>query len=382
MTVRDFSPVDHPGRRRFLGACAAASLGWPLVTPSAWASSAAADGASATASTFALTAPGDAATLASRVDKGAAASVVRQAGTSLGRASHVMPVVHTQGLLPHQGNRDESVLAQGDWRETALQAAAWRLSGNEAHFERAAGYVTDWLAVYRPSFDPIDETEVATWISGFDLIAERLPAQTVAAMRAFGAQLADGYNAVPHRVGDRSTGLNNWHSHRVKLATAGAFVSGDSERIAAARTRFFAHVDSNIRDDGSTYDFYQRDAMHYVVYTLEPMLMAATMAAAHGEDWYGAPESAGKLSRALTWLQPYATGERTHEEFVHSSVPFDQRRAAAGVKGFSGQWRPEASATVYAIAAQLDGAFRPVSDLLRAPAIVRTMYSKRYVRGA
>ena len=29
--------------------------------------------------------------------------------------------------------------------------------------------------------------------------------------------------------------------------------------------------------------------MHYVVYDLEPLLMAASIAAAHGEDWYGMP---------------------------------------------------------------------------------------------
>ncbi|MFJ2992867.1 alginate lyase family protein [Pandoraea sp. NPDC087047] len=373
--MKSTEDLDRPGRRRFLGTCAAGALTWHFGTGVAAAQTADAS--------FALISETQADALRARVPEKVAASVVRKARESLGRASHVMPVVHTQGMLPHQGNRDDSVLAQGDWRDTVIQALAWRLSGDEAHLERAVAYVRDWLAVYHPSFDPIDETEVATWIFGFDLVRARLAPETVAAMREFGRALADGYSAVPHRVGDHSTGLNNWQSHRIKLATAGAFVSGDAARVAAARERFFAHVDSNIRDDGSTYDFVQRDALHYVVYTLEPMLSAATLAAAHGEDWYGAERTGRKLAKALAWLQPYALGEKQHEEFVNSSVPFDQRRAAAGVKGFSGLWQPQSSTTLYHIAAQLDAAFVPVSAALPpAPPPVRALYSRRFARPA
>lgn len=108
------------------------------------------------------------------------------------------------------------------------------------------------------------------------------------------------------------------------------------------------------------------------------MLCAATMAAAHGEDWYGASRLNGKFSLALNWLLPYATGESVHEEFVRSSVPFDARRAAAGVEGFAGTWRPEASASVYAMAARLDATFGPVSETLAAPPLLRAIYSRDF----
>ncbi|VVE21507.1 alginate lyase family protein [Pandoraea anhela] len=368
-------------RRRLVGTCAA----WALTAPfgAVRAASPTERSSSADRPPFALTSDVDAQALPTRVPVEIAKAVVRYAGLTVSRDTHVMPVVHTEGTLPHQANRDQSVLAQGDWRETALQAMAWRLCApgeGEPHLARATAYVTQWLGAYRPSFNPIDETELATWIIGFDLIQSQLSSQTIAAMRAFGGELADGYSQIPHKVGDPSTGLNNWHSHRVKLAVAGAFVSGDASRIATARERFFSHAQQNIHDDGSTYDFHQRDAMHYVVYTLEPMLTAATMAAAHGEDWYGASRLKGRLAHALAWLLPYATGEKVHEEFVHSSVPFDARRAAAGVPGYAGMWNPAASATVYTIAAQLDDRFRPVAEKRAAPALVRAIYSRSFAR--
>ena len=171
------------------------------------------------------------------------------------------------------------------------------------------------------------------FLFGLDLVREHLSAELEARIPSFGAQLAEAYLTPARRVGDDSTLLNNWQSHRIKLATAGAYLSGDRRWIDAARAAFIDHVRQNVRDDGSTYDFAQRDAMHYVVYNLEPLLMAATMAARHGADWYGAPEIRGRLASALNWLAPYARGGRQPEEFVHSSVKFDARRAAANVKG-------------------------------------------------
>ena len=56
-------------------------------------------------------------------------------------------------------------------------------------------------------------------------------------------------------------------------------------------------MNRNIDTEGRTYDFGQRDAMHYVVYDLEPLLMAASIAVAHGENWFGAPSLTGSRPR-------------------------------------------------------------------------------------
>ncbi len=67
---------------------------------------------------------------------------------------------------------------------------------------------------------------------------------------------------------------------------------------------------------------------------------------------------------AIDWLTPYAQGEKTHEEFVHSKVKFDAERAAAGMKGFAGPWDPAHSAALYQLAAALDPKYQPVFDKL------------------
>jgi hypothetical protein len=114
-------------------------------------------------------------------------------------------------------------------------------------------------------FDPIDEADLIDLLLGFDLVQEQLSASTIEKTRQLGRRLATGYLGT-RLVGDPSTGLNNWQSHRIKLATAGAYLAGDTELIAGARKGFMEQVSRNIDTDGRTYDFGQRDAMHYVVY--------------------------------------------------------------------------------------------------------------------
>ncbi|MFX5817457.1 alginate lyase family protein, partial [Acinetobacter baumannii] len=76
-----------------------------------------------------------------------------------------------------------------------------------------------------------------------------------------------------------------WNSHRVKLAVLAAAALQDDRLWGRARQAFDAQVARNIRADGSTLDMEERDALHYVVYDLEPLVRAAQVAQGRGEQW-------------------------------------------------------------------------------------------------
>jgi len=375
MSCEDRSHEHSVGRRLLLRGMFAA----PLTAVAGAYRTTWADGVAAPAGIkppiYALISPQRAEALAGTEPPGVAAQLISQAHAGLARELHVREVVHTQGLLPHEGDRDASLLSQQDWQQTLVQALAFRVSNAPVYADKAVAYIKEWLPLYRSSSNPVDEAGLVQFLFALDLVREHLSPELSARIPAFGAQLAEAYLTPDWRVGDDSTLLNNWQSHRIKLATAGAYLSGDARWIDAARAAFIAHVRKNVRDDGSTYDFAQRDAMHYVAYNLEPMLMAASMAAAHGHDWYGAPEIRGRLASALDWLAPYARGERQHEEFVRSTVKFDARRAAANVKGYSGPWQRNEAADLYRIALHLDPQFHAVSAGLDATPVTRALFS-------
>ena len=274
-----------------------------------------------------------------------------------------MPKVHTEGTLPNEGIHAQSLEAEKDWQVMSNLAMAYALTKKPVYLQAAEKFLNAWLDVYQFDFDPIDETNMDGIILSFDLTRESLSQATRDKMNNFLRSMSEGYLGRAEKVRDDA----NWQSHRIKLATLAAYAIGDQSLIERARNAFRKQLSVNIKSDGSVVDFYKRDALHYVVYDLEPLTISALAAKAHGEDWFHtASHDTPSLEMAIDWLTPYAIGQKTHEEFVHSSVAFDAKRAKAGLKGYSGTWEPNTSSSLYQHAALLDLKYKPIAQQILA----------------
>ena len=282
----------------------------------------------------------------------------------LNDAPHPLARLHTEGTLPHEGIHDQSVDALKDLDLMRDAALAWRATGDQRYLRLVDRFLYAWVTTYQPSFDPIDETRFEGLILAYDMTASALPVKTRNATMAFIAKLANGYLAAIDAQPRPLTGrfANNWQSHRIKLVAMAAFALDDRRMIAAAQRLFVEHLGDNIAPDGSTLDFAQRDALRYATYDLQPLVTAALAARRHNRNWLNERARNGAtLARALDWLVPYALGQKTHDEFVHSREPFDARRREAGLPGFTGAWNPKNAAELFHLAARLDGRYARVA---------------------
>ncbi len=298
----------------------------------------------------------------------AVAALMKSVAARLNAQPKPLVRLHTEGTLPHEGIYDESVEAQKDLDLMRDAALVWRATGDDRYLRLVDRFLYAWATTYRPSYDPIDETHFGEMILAYDLTASALPVKTRNASAAFIATLANGYvariDAEPRPL--IGTYRNNWESHRVKLVSMAAFTLDDRKLINAAQRLFVEQVTNNIAADGSTFDFTERDALHYVTYDLEPLVIAALAARRHNRNWLTERGKNGaSLMSALNWLAPYALGEKTHEEFIGSRVPFDAKRREAGVPGFSGQWDPRRAAELFHLAARLSGRYAPIAQRLQ-----------------
>ncbi len=310
------------------------------------------------------------------------APAIVRARAALDRPPAPIPELHTEGTLPGRGIRDISIAAKRDHPIALDFALAWAATGERPFLDAAARYLIAWADIYRMSFNPIDETGFDALVLATDLTAVALPPATRAKLDAFWRRMAAGYlDAMDGRPKNAHT---NWQSHRIKLATLTAYRTGDPALIARAGAAFRRQVAVNLRPDGSTFDFEERDALHYVTYNLDPLLVAALAARAHGADWFGyAAPSGASLSRSVAWLAVYARGERTHQEFARSRIAFDRERAAAGQEQFAPHpWQPANALNTFAQAAVFDPRYAPLSAALsrtaaRAPADWITLLADR-----
>lgn len=294
-------------------------------------------------------------------------AVLREADKRLGDPPRPMPVVHTEGTLPGQGIREQSLVARRDLPQMRAFALAWKLSGDPRYAQALSRYLDAWIGVYRPSFNPVDETHFEAVADAYAIAGEAIPASTRQATADFLRTMASGYieRMDSGRGERRATWTNNWQSHRVKIVTLAAVALNDQGLFAHARRLYLEQLAANIRADGSVEDFHQRDALHYVTYDLEPLARAALAARLRGEDWLDLQGRSGSsLSRALDWLLPYARGEKQHEEFRRSTVRFDAQRHAAGVKGFSGLWDRREAASLFWTAAFLNNRYTDTAKSL------------------
>lgn len=313
---------------------------------------------------FALVSPQRAEALATMPDSPVRAALLRAAERAMAQpASKARERVRVEGTLPGQDIHDESREALRELPAIRDLALAARLTGQTRYADKAASFLERWASLYRVSFNPIDETAFDNLFVAWDLLpaAQRRPLEP--AMAQLLRQFAQGYLDNPRRG---QTATNNWNSHRAKLIALAAFATGDAALIARARQTFEAQLSANIRADGSTIDFAERDAVHYVTYSLEPLAMAAFAARLHGEDWTVLAD--GALARGFAWIAPYADGSKSHMEFVNSRVAFDRRRAEAGVAGFAGPFERHKTRLLMGLASRLDPAYAPLARALRTEA--------------
>ncbi|WP_205962523.1 alginate lyase family protein [Paraburkholderia phosphatilytica] len=291
-------------------------------------------------------------------------ALVAEVQSHLNDPPHAVAKLHTEGTLPHEGIYDQSVEAEKDLDLMRNAALAWRATSDERYLKLVDRLLYAWVTTYQPSFNPIDETRFEGLILAYDMTASALPVKTRNAAMAFLTKFATGYIAQIDAQKRPLTGTfrNNWQSHRVKLIAMAAFTLDNRKLIADAQRLFVEHVGDNIAPDGSTIDFAERDALHYVTYDLQPLVTAALAARRHNRNWLAERAPTGAtLADGLNWLTPYALGTKTHDEFVQSKVPFDEKRREAGLPGYSGQWDPKNAAELFHLAARLDGRYTPIA---------------------
>ncbi len=304
---------------------------------------------------FGLVPPSAISQLAAKKGTPEGLAIIETAADHLTATPHALERIHMEGTLPHQGIWDQSILAVADFDIMRNLALAYRLTGDSRYLKATETYLVAWSTTYKVSLNPIDETHLDNLVIAYDLVKADAATDTRQKTENFLHQLAVAYAAGTEK---QKKDAGNWQSHRLKLFTLASYAIGDQKLIDEAHALFSDHVKQNIRSDGSVYDFYRRDALHYVTYDLEPLTIACLAAKEHGQDWF-TEAAPGTVQSGINWLLPFATGQKTHIEFVHSTVAFDKKRADAGVGEYAPHpWAPSASATLLTAAASVDPSYK------------------------
>jgi hypothetical protein len=266
--------------------------------------------------------------------------------------------IRTEGLLQGDPRKTATREALEDVHKLYALAVAYCVTRQRQYLDKASVYLIAWADSNFSRGDPIDDTNLDPAIEAYDMIkSDLVPGERKRISRWF-SRTADAEIHARYNQPERATSHNNWNSHRLKIVGEIGFAIDDKNLQNYAINGIKEQIGRNLLPDGSSEDFVSRDALHYHVYDLEPLLkLAIVLQRATGVDYYTYQAPSGSsIQKSVEWLLPYLDGRMTHAEFVNSTVDFDRRRAQNGESSYKAGtlFEPKNGVEVLLLAAYFD----------------------------
>jgi multidrug resistance efflux pump len=251
----------------------------------------------------------------------AALEIVPQALSGLNSAGVVDP--KDEALLKTRESLQDS-------QRSALLAIAYKLTGDEKYFKQAGSILMAWAQTYKPSGHPIDETKLDAMLWAYDLLKCELSADD---NNTFQLWLKDIRDKKKNWAFGKSSGVNNWKTNQLKIQLMIDKLLSDQQTWKSDIEATDKHLTVNILKDGSTFDYEERNALHYHVYDLEAWLEIALLEQKYRDE----------TKQAFDFLTNKLNGDDVHNQFVGSKQAIDEKRANAGFEYArrGGDYRPE-----------------------------------------
>jgi len=275
------------------------------------------------------------------------AGIHRQADAALAATPNPIERVVSEGHLDKDPLKIRTGQSLPDLQKIEALATTWAVTGDGRYADKAREFILAWARVNHSDGDAINETQFEPLITGYDLLRGAFPAADRATVDAWLREKAN----VAWKDHRGLTG--NWYSHRLKIVGLIGWTIGDATLANEAVAGYRKHIVGNLKPDGASSDYYLRDALHYHLYDIEPLLSFSRAAERNGIRLFDEPSTGGStLHAGVEFVVPFANGTQTHMEFVKTRVPFDLKRAKNGQGEYAPHlWKPSSSVRLFSLAA-------------------------------
>ena len=275
-----------------------------------------------------------------KTDKDAKArfeTLKRAADKALNDKPNPIRVIQGEGKLKTDPLAIKTRESLGDMRKMYFFAYTFASTGDTQYADKAREFILAWAQQNMPTGNPIDETTLDDLFFAFDLTQSQFSPAEKKSAQTWMRKVADTQIAIGLIHARKGDGIskNNWQSHRLKIVGLIGYTLAEKKYIDYAIEGFKRQIEVNLRPDGSSIDFHERDALHYHCYDVEPLLELAIAANNNGTNLYTYKSKSGaSLEKSVKFLMPFCSGEKKHPEFVKSTVAFDRKRAESGDENY------------------------------------------------
>ena len=262
----------------------------------------------------------------------------------------------SQGHLKTDPDKIASELSMQDFNKIYALELVYKMGQERAYLDKAVDYLMAWARINHPLGHPINDTKLDRVLEAYDMLRTELKEEERQLVDDWLIRIAD--NEIKKISKGKPSAMSNWHSHRLKVVGEIGYILGNQTYITYATEGLPIQIDTNLNADGTSFDFLERDALHYHAYDIEPMLcLSIILKKASDTDYfnYRSPKAAS-LKNSVEWFLPFLTGEKTHAEFVNTKVQFDIARAKNNESAFTigKNFKPEHGLYTLALASYFD----------------------------
>ncbi|MBM4378842.1 MAG: alginate lyase family protein [Deltaproteobacteria bacterium] len=249
----------------------------------------------------------------------------KNAEQALGQEFPVLERFDSEGRLKGDPRKERTAAARKTFDPLFALALTARFGPPELAAKaqaRALPVLMGWVNTYKPSGNPINETDFPKLFRSLELMRPFMTEAQVKQTRGWLREFIDVHDRVELQGLCK---VNNWYDWRLAIQGAAAKALGNDKLLARVRKDLNAQVAHSVRNDGSSFDFHHRDALHYHLYTLRAWTTLASVA----PDAF-TPKARAEVLKSIEFLRPYYEGRKTHIEFANTQVAFDKARARNG----------------------------------------------------
>ena len=259
-----------------------------------------------------------------------------KADKSLSEKANPIAIIRSEGLLMGDSLKTASLKALQDVSKIYALSITYRLTNQKKYLRKTTEFLLAWAEINKGNGNPINETKLEDAIVGYDFIRNKIKKKDRILIDNWFRTISDAEVNSKYAETGKGTAHNNWNSHRIKIIVLITYTLHDKNYDDFINSALKTQISKNLNPDGSSIDFEHRDALHYHIYDLEPLLQAAiTIKRATGKDYYHYQSKEGaSIKKSVEFLVPFVSGEKKHIEFENSNVPFDKARAANNEKGY------------------------------------------------
>jgi len=280
------------------------------------------------------------------------ARVLEVAKQSLTVEVQPIPEFHLAGTLNKDPAHQESDRAKQNFPQIFDLAVCARVAPvplRDQCLAKASSALLAWANTYRPSGNPVDDSFFAPLLQSIDLIVGKINVNEKKTLlnwvRSF-ADAGDQFYAKAAPARGYAPKINNirfnnfmaWHLYIRALAGTICEDQFSLQETRAQLDEFLSHTfvaGENGALDGTTYDFAQRDSLHYHIYDLEALVWMALLTPSVLDQ-----HADRLIDLGLNFLEPYYLGQKQHVEFKHSVSDFDFKRINEDANNPTFQMKP------------------------------------------